>query len=152
MQFFDKGVLTVQKIVELLQAQFLDKGVDVPARLVVVVPETVEVLQLLVDVGLSSSWTRFQLLDEVVDVPVVVHVLVYGMMKTVEVPQVQFIERVSSSSWTKLLKCPFVHVEGPDVQKTFGGAAGAVHRLGFVQLLDEVIDGPAFVHVQGPDV
>ena len=53
-------VLTVQKIVKLLQAQFLDNGVDVPvvARLVIVVPKTVEVMQLLVDVGLSSSWTR----------------------------------------------------------------------------------------------
>ena len=53
-------VLTVQKIVELLQSQFLDKGVDVPvvARLVIVVPKTVEVLQFVVDVGLSSSWTR----------------------------------------------------------------------------------------------
>ena len=86
--------------------QFLDKGVDVP---VIVVPTTVEVLQLLVDVGLSSSWTRlltcrccaslvwscFQIivkfLDEVVDVPVVVHVLVYGVTKTVEIPQLQLI-------------------------------------------------------------
>ena len=112
------------------------------ARLVIVVPKTVDVLPLPVDVRLSSSWTRLltcrccasgvwscfqlivQLLDEVVDVPVVVHVLVYGMMKTVEFPQLPLavgvsvpgqgrqrarccarflmsVDRVSSSSWVK---------------------------------------------------
>ena len=46
---------------KLTPVQFLDKGVDVPvvACLVIVVLKTVEVLQLLVDVGLSSSLTRF---------------------------------------------------------------------------------------------
>ena len=94
-------------------------------------------------------------------------------LMSVELPQVQFIDRVSSSSWTKWLTCPLctsrvqtcrrrlevqfigvdvpvaVHVEGPDVQKTFGGSAGAVHRHGFVELLDEGIDVPVVVHVSG---
>ena len=95
--------------------QFLDTGVDVSvvARLVIVVLKTVEVLQLLVDVGLSSSLTRFchafqlivQLLDEVVDVPVVVHVLVYGVMKNCGGPAVAAGPGLSSS-WTRLSMCP----------------------------------------------
>ena len=114
--------------------------VDAPtvARLVIVVPKTVEVLQLLVDVGLSSSWTRLltcrccasgvwswfqlivQLLDEVVGVLDVVHVLVYGVMKTVEVPQLQLALGLSST-WTRLstclLLCTFLMlVEVPQVQ------------------------------------
>ena len=78
-------------------------AVPVVARLVIVVPKTVEVLQLLVDVGLSTFWSAsgvwscfqliVQLLHEVVDVPVVVHVLM-----SVEVPQVQLSRRCSSST------------------------------------------------------
>ena len=61
--------------------QFLDKGVDVAvvARLVTVVLKTAEVLQLLVEVGLSNSLTRF----------------CYAFSS-------------SSSSWTRLSMCPLL--------------------------------------------
>ena len=79
--------------------------------------------------------------------PVAVHLLVCGVTKTVEVPQSQLIA----------VGCP---VPGPGRRRALccarfcvgGSHAGAVHRQGFVQLLDEVIDVPVFVHVEGPDV
>ena len=52
-------------------------------RLVIVVPKTVELLQLLVDVGLSSSWTRSSTCP-----------LLCTFLMSVEVPQVQFCEDV----------------------------------------------------------
>ena len=141
----------------------MDKGVDVPVvvRLVIVVPKTVEVL--LVDVGLSSSWTRLLTCRCCASGGLVMlsaHRPALGRgcrrarccarlgLLRHENCAVAAHRRGLSRSLDKVVDV-LVVVHVFDVG---GGLAGAVHRQGFVQLLDEVIDVPVFVHVQGPDV
>ena len=82
--------------------QFVDKVVDAPVGVRVVMPETVEYPQLQFIAGPRLF------LDKDVDMPIAVHV---ETLKTVEVPQLLFIVIVSSS-WTRLLTCTLLCTSG----------------------------------------